>query len=214
MSKRSMILVLACMVTVITAGSASANVFVDWLGSAGFYWTGTGDGILAPDGSGAQTLVQLIWSATNTKDPASAYTSHYVTGDDVWLADVTVTEDGINNNPDTYDYWATFLGGVVNDGGANQNGGYIYGRIFQDDDVSVDDWYMTGPIVSAQNLDPIGDLANGVNPDDPQLYDLNTDRVNGNAIDGPTGAQVVPEPASLSLLLLGTVVVGLRRRKA
>jgi hypothetical protein len=48
---------------------------------------------------------------------------------------------------------------------------------------------------------------------------MNTDMVNGNAIDsGPTVAQVVPEPAAIGLIGLGGIVTltasRIRRRNA
>jgi len=212
MNKRLMAVMVAA--GLISAGSVQANVYVSWFASAGFYAADGTTPLLGSDGSANSTLAQLIWSANATADSAGVGGS--VTGDDVWLANFTVQEDGIVNSPETYDYYALFNAPVHDDGGARPNSGYIYARIFQDSTPVAGEWYFVGAVVAANNLNPGGEP-----PDSPQTYELNTDLQNGNEIDedwagsndGLLGEQVIPEPGTIGLFALGTALVGLRKRR-
>jgi len=179
-----------------------------WTASAGFYWSANpGEGILG-DGTGNSTLAQLIWSADNVADYANAYNLHFVSGDDVWLADLIITENGIPGDEDDYAY---FTAPIFDDGGAIGTGGYIYARIFQDTTVGVGEWYFAGSMVLAEDVDPVA-----TPPSVPQSYQLNSDTVNGNAIDSfspPTGDTVVPEPTTWALFALGATLLGFVRRR-
>ncbi len=183
------------------AVTAHANVYVAWQADAGFFFDVNANvGIL---GNGESAVAQLIWSADNVADAADANTANYVTGDDVWLADFTLT-----NNGGLFEDYALFGFQTTDDGGAQPAGGYIYGRIFESTTPEADGWYYAGEVVAADDLNPAG-----APPDTPQQYNLNRDSVNGDAIDGGFGAQVVPEPASIALMLLGAAIVGVRRRR-
>ena len=199
-------------VSIAMIASAQANVYVAWTASGGFYGPsdpvdGGSDGLLG-EGTGNSTIAQLIWSVDAVADVADYSTANYVTGDDVWLATFTITEDGVGGG---FDSWAMFAPQTFDDGGAQVAGGYIYARIFQDDSVDLNDWYYDGAVVAASDLDPVGPPA-----DTPQSYDMNrgahafgTDEID----DSTWGGQVVPEPTTWALFALGAVVVGLRRRK-
>jgi len=101
-----------------------------WTASAGFYWSANpGEGILG-DGTGNSTLAQLIWSADNVADYANAYNLHFVSGDDVWLADLIITENGIPGDEDDYAY---FTAPIFDDGGAIGTGRYF--RVREDDTI-------------------------------------------------------------------------------
>lgn len=203
-----------CLITVLTASAASANVYVAWKASGGFFFNATPSVGILGDGTGNSTLAQLIWSTDNVRDAADLTTANYVTGDDVWLADFTITEDGVANDGSTFDSYAWFGSQTFNDGGAQSSGGYIYARVFQDNSIDDGDWYYAGDIVLADDLDPVGPPA-----DTPQVYEINASGVAGDAIDASSGYsfQVVPEPGTMGLLALGLVTLGgaaRRRRKA
>lgn len=190
--------------------SANADVVVNWQASGGFTWASAGDpaaeGILG-EGTGNSCLLQLIWSADATAD-AAVDTGDYVSGDDVLLASFVFTEDGAGGGIDSWAFFGFGTSGTFNDAGANPDGGYIYGRIFQDDSVDFDDWYYTGVVDAA--------VDKTVPPGTPQEYDINRGSLSfgDDAIDdGTFGGQVVPEPTTWALFALGAVVVGLRRRK-
>jgi len=185
--------------------SACADVNVDWVANAGFIWT-AGDVSLLGDASGNSCLVQLIWSSDSTIGVADANTANYVTGNDVFLASFVFTENGVPGDFDDYAYWSSPQN--YNDSGSNPDGGYIYGRIFQDNSIGVGDWYYDGVIVAATDWDPTKEPL-----DPPQAYEFNRDLVNGDYIDGTYGGEVVPEPTTWALFALGAVVVGLRRRR-
>lgn len=195
------------------ASVASANVYVNWFSSGGFVWQGTPTAGFLGDGTGNSALLQLIWSLDSNIDDASSVTMHNVTGDDEWLADFILTEDGISGNFDEYSvktYNSSF-----NDGGSQPAGGYIYARVFQDNNIEANDWYYRGPIVLASNLNPAAIPAPSAQPYDmTQSGDLSYLGVDMNAIDGIYGAQVVPEPGTMALFALGvaTLVASRRRR--
>lgn len=200
---RKILTIAAVLALCVTA--AHANVFVGWTAQGGFFWSGSGTGILAGGGS---TIAQLIWSPDATASAAGV--GGTTTESEMIVDAVTFTENvgGI----DQWCWWSTQI--VSDDGGANPNGGYIYARIFQDSVIEAGDWVYNGPVVAASNLDPNGNpkpTQQGYNLNDPTLGRGGSA---GNEIDGAFSSQVVPEPATLSMLLLGGVVMALRRRRS
>ncbi len=192
--------------------TVSADTMVDWSAAAGFLWTGGGghsaDDPLIVAGSGNSVLVQLIWSGDTVADTANNI-GNYTTGDDVWLMNLTLTEDGIvGGDFDEYGWFPVGANPTPNYNNASDPGGYVYARIFEDTTPDPLDWYYAGALVAVEVLDPVGPP-----PDNPQLYQMNRDTVNGDYVDGTYGGQVVPEPTTWALFALGAVVVGLRRRK-
>ena len=183
--------------------TARCDVNIEWVASAGFVWT-AGDASLLGDASGNSALVQLIWSLDGVADAADSSTANYLTGDDVLLDSFVFTENGTLGDADDYAYWST----PENYTAVPDPGGYVYGRIFQDNSVDTDDWYFTG------SVDAVTDWNPDKEPLDPaQAYEFNFDTANGDYIDGAYGGQVVPEPGTWALFALGAVVVGLHRRR-
>jgi hypothetical protein len=210
---RTKLIVMALAALVVCATAAQADVYAYWHASGGFYKADGTTPLLTGQTSGLSTLAQLIWSLNNIAD--SAAPGGAVTGDDVLLANFTVTEDGINN-PATLDDYAVFDAPIFHDFGARPDGGYIYARIFQDPTVDAGDWYYVSDVVAASDLNP-----SDVPPPSPQNLELNGDPVFGNDInenwtgsnDGHDGEQVVPEPGTIGLFALGAALIGLRRRR-
>jgi hypothetical protein len=184
------------------AAVSYGEIDISWSGSAGFFFNvNPGAGILG-DATGHSTVAQLIYSVDLYAD--AAYLNGATTGDDVVWDTLTLTENRISGDGDE---WASFTGWIVRDFAA----GYVYARIFQDSDIGVGDWYFYTPMLSLRDLT--------VPPDLSQSLEMNTDMVNGNAIDsGPTVAQVVPEPAAIGLIGLGGIITltasRIRRRNA
>jgi len=208
------------MAVLMCVGVAQADIYCNWFASWGFYAAGGGaTGLLGPDGSGNVTLAQLIASVDGVADDATP--GGGVSGDDILLASFVVIEDGVDNTPDTYDYWASFDAPDYWDAGAHADGLNIYGRIFEEYDITqpnsgIDqgDFYFVGSVVAANNL-------SGTPPPTPQDYNINDagDRIDegwtasGEMNDGLLGEQVVPEPATIGLFALGAALIGLRRRR-
>lgn len=178
------------------AATAYGVVNVDWMASAGFYFSAAPSLGILGDGTGGSTVAQLIYSIDGDVDDATI--GGGVSGDDVVWATVPITEDGTGGNGDE---WATFI----------QNyqqvfvSGNVYARIFQDGDIQSGDWYFYTPMLSLQDITGLSF---------PQTIQMNTDLTNGNAIDsGATTAQVIPEPATFMLLALGGGLAWLVRQR-
>jgi hypothetical protein len=134
--------------------------------------------------------VQLIYSLDgNVND---ALVGGGVSGDDLSWTSYTITE-GVNSSE-----WADFSAPTYN---TTYSSGYVYARIFQDSIIDDGDWYYYSTPLLLQDSTA------------PQTIQMNTDLVNGNAIDfGSNVAQVVPEPATFLLFGMGAMGAWLVRR--
>ncbi|MDK2858399.1 MAG: hypothetical protein PWQ89_1518 [Verrucomicrobiota bacterium] len=176
------------------------EVMVNWSASGGFYFNEDSSVGILGDSTGNSTIAQLIYSVDENVDDALINGS--TSGDDIVWDTIILTEDGIANDTVTYDSYAVFSSDYQQE---DFSAGYIYARIFQDNDINTGDWYYyTMPIA----------LTDITSPTPPQSLEMNTDTEYGDPIDfGPTVAQVVPEPATLLLVGTGGISVWLVHRR-
>jgi len=171
-----------------TPPAIATNIYVS-MSSGGFVWSSNASVGFLGNGTGKSTLIQLIWSANSNAEPAQASSINYVSGDDIWLADYIFTENGVKGD---YDHFAYFHDLYIHED-AMPSAGYIYARVFEDSFVEIGDWYYTGPVISARDIDPAS-----VPMPMPQAYNLWRGSLNTgeplnadvDAIDGLFGAQV------------------------
>lgn len=193
-------LIATMMVGFVAASYGSVNV--NWTAGAGFYFNGTGAGILG-DGAGGSTIAQLMYSVDAIQDAGNVATgintSGLGVGNDVLWDSLIITENSVLGD---FDEYASFP--------ATQNyqqsfvSGYVYALIFQDSVIDANDWYFYTPMLALTDI---------VGATPPQGIQMNTDLINGNAIDsGATVAQVVPEPATALLFGMGAMGAWLIRR--
>lgn len=181
------------------AVSANAGLYIAWQAAYGFHLNGNeAQGLLGPASSGLSTIVQLIFSTDVTADivdPNNA-AGHYVSGNDTWLAEITITE-GVGG----IDEWAYFSAQSYE--GA-YSAGYFFGRIFQDTTPALGEYYYNGSVTLAEDRT--------VPPAAPQLCELNTIFTGaGNNVN----IEIIPEPGTLALFGIGllTIAAGRARRR-
>jgi hypothetical protein len=188
--------ILMAMIMIAFAVASYGNVQVNWTASGGFYWDPSYDALL---GSGESTYAQLMYSPDAVKDNIGLDKAG-VDNDVIWDS-ILLTEGGNTS------VWGDFL--AINYQ-QETTVGYVYALIFQDSNVQAGDWYFHSDILE---LVDVGGITL------PQTLQMNTDTVNGDAINTPdqltsaAGAyQVVPEPATFLLVGMGGLVSFLVRR--
>ena len=173
------------------AATSYGVVNIIWSASAGFYFNADPSVGILGNGTGHSTRAQLMYSPDNIKDdigPSGAGLDN-----DVIWASVTITEDGVPGNSDDYASFAENYTGTF-------TAGWVYMLIFQDDVYGSGDWYYYTPMV------PLHDITSGF----PQIIEMNTDRVNGDAIDfGPNACQTLGGPSVKELTVNGGTGGGL-----
>ena len=197
------------------ATTSYANLDLAWYASAGFYFTGDPAVGILGDATGNSTVAQLMYSPDGIKDAIN--TSGVGVNNDVVLDSVAITENGVSGDWDDYACFnARGYRGAFTPG-------YVYALIFQDSSMQAGDWYYYTPMLALEDI--TGILF-------PQIIEMNTDVVFGNAIDSVTGdgvsnpglvnqvdgvrvgqiVQAIPEPASALMIGFGgLLVVGYRR---
>ncbi len=169
------------------AVASYGEVRVNWMGSLGFYFTEDPSVGILGNATGNSTFAQLVFSVDLYADAVGV--GGVATGNDVVWDTITLTE-GVNTTG-----WSDFGSKMYTQAFVQ---GYVYARIFQDSGAEAGDWYFYTPMETLRDVTGM---------DFNQSLELNTDFVNGNAIDsGPTVAQVVPEPAAIGLIGLGGII--------
>ena len=188
-----------CVVAAMVAPmSASAVTYIAWEATYGM------SAAFLSAGGQQTALIQLIWTGLDNEADAASDTGTYVSDDDVVLDSFVITY-----NDWTYADYGYFTTAYPEPdaiyGPTADLGGYVYGRIFEDDTPDAGDDVFTAELNAVSVVpgppDPLGT---------PQAYDLNGGAF---ASGGTFNGTVVPEPGTWALFALGAVVVGLHRRR-
>ncbi len=224
-------IIVALLALAVMASVAVAGVGIDWLG----YWGGYNNTVANPLTStasadsiraGHSVIWQLVFAgADNAADIASVATGgangDYVTDDDVVLATRTmVAGAGMITAPEDGTAWDEFLYGVTATGDIlygnmswSYGEGYVYQRVFQDTPAALSWYYTSGLLQVDTGWDNLV-------PDSQQVFYtehgyLGWDNESPeNRGYKPLDQFPVPEPATMSLLGLGALVMAIRRRRS
>lgn len=214
-------LLLSLFVLAVAVTMASAGVGIQWNTS---YWAedGSGGGFL-DNNSG---LWQLIYAgANNVADSIQNVNSSwgvggagiaddYVTGDDVVWAQRTIAQGGGTAPQDgtAWDTWLSLQSGTpVYENGAWALAGFVFQRVFESATPTDGTMYWETAVLP---LDLTYTPGTGGSP-----MDAYVDSPTGLANDGAVfvankKVSMVPEPATMSLLGLGALVMAIRRRRS
>ncbi len=198
----------------VSATIAAAGVGIGWDMQYGMYDHTETDLV---GGSAAMlnsysALWQLIYAgADNAINPVdtiawqggAGIADDYVTGDDVVWAQRTIAQGGGTAPEDstTWDNWMLYVGGTVSYEDLSWNtAGYVYQRVYEGTP-SLGSWYYESAL---HLLDTT--YAGGGAPVDTFFI--------GGLTAGVQPTLQVPEPATMSLLGLGALVMAIRRRRS
>lgn len=215
-------LMLSLFVLAVAVTMASAGVGIQWSTA---YWgeDGSGNGFL-DNNSG---LWQLIYAgANNVADSiesvdaswgvgAAGIADDYVVGDDVVWAQRTIAQGGGTAPEDgtTWDNWLSYQSGPfpVYENGAWATPGFVFQRVFESaTPTSGTMFWETSPLALDLTYTPgTGGSAKDMYVDSPT--GLANDAA---AFSADKTVTVIPEPATMSLLGLGALVMAIRRRRS
>jgi hypothetical protein len=186
--------------------TANADIFISWTAGFGFYQNGGTGGNTAGQGimnfNGGSTLVYFYWTPTAVIDPADPGDAQFAGGDDVFLGQYTVTmppatEWGDYGVPTNTVYLDSTYGV-----GSLQTG-FIYARIFQDGSPAAGDYYNDGAAMGP--ADGLTIYTGGADPADTYFHTPSNDL--------ELNQQIVPEPATLAFMGIGSLLIAVRRSR-
>ena len=190
---------------VVTAGSAMADIAVNWRAINGFYNWNAPVSPLDPDdyinAGGGSSLAYMIYSPSGTITVDTGNIAGFLVGGDnvvVSIAGNPVTVAGAAD----YGYFDFGNGTPITGYGAV--GATLWSRVIDMSAPSAILQYFDGPAISAV----------AYNPAQPSLLPLNGQSPAGGA-DGSIGDRmiaVVPEPSVLAFLAIGGIALAVRRR--
>jgi hypothetical protein len=206
-------MLLALLVLALAAVSASAGVRIDWQVSYGAY-DHTSSDITGGDNALLDSYAvtwQLIYAGINNQidDPdLSNGANGWVGGDDAVWATRTIAQGGglasDGTNYDNWMIWDALTGDTVYRDYSWNTAGWVYQRVYEGTPQALS-WFYDGGLIEFG----IGfnDTNEHLTPDYSQIGGLN---------EGfqPDQQFPIPEPATMSLLGLGALVMAIRRRRS
>ncbi|MDD4872933.1 MAG: PEP-CTERM sorting domain-containing protein [Kiritimatiellae bacterium] len=190
-------ILLICGLLGMWTSTCNAILNIAWGASAGFYIPATpAQGFMSPTDSVpvSNALVQLIFTVDANIDPVdiSNALNGYVSGDDQVIDTYIVDNTAAGGS-----MWGYFSAGSVTQA---YTAGFVYGRVFQDANIMVGQYYYNGLTNTVNDLPVVSS---------PDAYEFNTDLALGNGLDQTIVA--IPEPGTMVLFGLGMVVLAGRK---
>ena len=208
---KKLMVALAALALMATAGFAATGVAVQWTTLWGIYDHAAVDLTSTTTGGILDSYAitwQLIYSLDNVADAPDASNGANgwvsLTGDDeVWATRTFAQDDGSASDGTEWDLFVFYASGnrqYTDAAWASGDVGYIFQRVFEGAPAA-GSWYFDSTPVA---LDA-----------DPPTYQSNYIEGSASASAGvQPNQQVVPEPATMGLLGLGALVMAIRRRRA
>ena len=224
------------LVLAVAASTGMAGIGIDWHTINGVVASGQADNVLPPPGGFLLDSYSAIWQliyagANNAIDPinnsqpamneAAWAANDYLrpTGDDELIAQRTIAMLGgvAPEDATSWNNWMVNTGGntvyeLLADGGENWwDGGSVYQRIFQCDALVTEGdpgmhgsaWYLETALLVIDTTYVNGGFAQDFPVAGDTVFGVPTEQVS-----------VIPEPATMSLLGLGALVMAIRRRRS
>ena len=215
-------------VMAVMTSMAFADVAIEWMG----YWGGYNNTVANPltgtsssDSirAGNSVIWQLVWAGNDGAQAANMFNagSGYVSGNDQVLATRTMAAGtGLITAPEDSTQWDEWLYKDVQVGSRiyinsswGFGEGYVYQRVFQGTP-TYGSWYYTSGLLAVDTG------INLSNPGSQQVFYTETGYLGWNNSSPenrgykPLDQFAVPEPATMSLLGLGALVMAIRRRRS